>query len=102
MTSTTLPINSSLDTRGGPNLSEDDHVSTGTVRYPDSWQRQERQAVGLAYGAIGAASCRRRASLDRRLLSKHRLSAQQERNLERQGRTFGARGRPVRRGDRPC
>src|SRR5262249_45068859 len=59
-----------------------------------------RQAAGLAFGAIGAADCRRRASLDRRLLPQHRLSAQQERDLERQGRASGASRCAIRRGDR--
>src|ERR1700757_4412011 len=91
-TSTMLPISSSADTSGPPDrrsgdygslvrqwqLIEVDHVSTGTIRYPGSRQRQERQAVGLAHGAIRAANRRRRAPLDRRLLPQHRLSAQQE------------------------
>ena len=57
--------------------------------------------LGLAYGAIGTADCRRRAPVDRRLLSQHRLPAQQKRDLERRGRTSGASRGAVRHGDRP-
>src|SRR5262245_41724198 len=54
------------------------HVSIRRVRNPGPWQWTGRQVAGLAHGAIGAADCRRGASVDRRLLSQRRLSAQQE------------------------
>lgn len=43
-----------------------------------SWQRTGWQATGLAYGAIGASDCRRRAPVDRGLLPQYCLSTQQE------------------------
>ena len=54
-----------------------------------SWQRRRGKIPGLAHGQIGTTHGRRRAQIDRRLLSKHELSAQQKRHLERKGRRSG-------------
>ena len=49
----------------------------------------------------GTTDRRRGAQLGRRLLSQHRLHAEQERDLERRGRASGAARRAIRRDDRP-
>ena len=46
---------------------------------------------------VRAAHRRRRAPLDWRLLPQHQLPSQQERDLEREGRRFGASRRELRR-----
>ena len=77
------------------------HASSRAIRHSGPRQRTGRQVAGLAHGAIGAADRRRGAPMDRRLLSQHRLPAQQERDLEREGRPSCAPRRAVRHDDRP-
>jgi hypothetical protein len=68
------PMRPSLDFVGGPTEAatpprsshrEKSHAPTGTVRDPRPWQWSGRQAPGLAYGAIRAPDCGRRAAVDR-------------------------------------
>jgi hypothetical protein len=53
-------------------------ASFRAVRCSRPRQRDRRQAYGLAHGGIGTTDCRRRERLGWRLMSKHRLYAEQE------------------------
>src|SRR5262245_56606675 len=79
----------------------EEHGADGTVRRRRAWQWSGRQAAGLAPGALRAPRGDRGASVGRRVLPKHRLPAQQERDLERECRRLALPRRAVWARDGP-
>src|SRR6185503_13388286 len=84
---------------------EEGNAPSRAVRHSGPRQWIWGQVAGVASGQLGAANRRRGAAMDRRLLSQHRVPAQQERDLECEGGTACASCCAVRhhdglRGDR--
>src|SRR5262249_61699262 len=71
-------------------------TQTRTGRSPNPGQGKGRKPARVAYGANRPTNRRSRAPMGRRLLSEHRLSTQQERDLERKGRISCASFHTVR------